>query len=174
AELLRAGPAGSYVPSFPIIHRADAEWFQNIDQPLIDATVRALEVRKKELREHSREMLHLDAEQAQALSLVLFGDAMFDRWQTKNVRKDFLPGYPPARDGKLFYLAGLEKSAGTVASLGIYSHAEQRYGDITVVTFGNTKVLDPFADRKLESVSPLLASYVAFVHGGSQVTADLQ
>jgi hypothetical protein len=174
AQLLLPGSTGSYTPTFPIVHRADAAWFTGIDKPLIDATVRAIEARQQELNTHFRNALHLDADQARTLSLVLFGDALFDRWQTKNVRKDFLPGYPPPRDGKLFFVAGLEKVPGSIASLGVYTHAESRYGDVTVVTYGRASVIDPFADEKPESVPHLIESYLAFVNGSSPATPGLQ
>ncbi len=171
-ELLRTGTAGSYKPTFPIIHRAQAAWFEGIDKSLVDATVRSIEARQQALHTQFHGTFHIDDDQA--LSLVLFGDALFDRWQTKNVRKDFLPGYPPLRDGKLFYLAGLEKVPGKIGSLGIYTHSEARYGDVTVITYGHTRVLDPFADEKPESVPHLIESYVAFVQGASPPTAEFQ
>lgn len=174
AELLRPGTSASYAPAFPIIHRMDAAWFEGIDRPLIDATVRAIEDRQRELRARFRDVLHLDADQVQALSLVLFGDTLFDRWQTRNVRKEFLPGYPPARDGKLFYLAALENAPGSIGSLGIYTHSEARYGDATVVTYGHVKVLDPFAKEKPEKVPHLVESYLALVHGASPGMPELQ
>jgi hypothetical protein len=173
AELLRPGAGGTYAPTFPIIHRADVAWFRGIDRALIDATVRAIEARQQELRTRFRDALHLDSDQERALSLVLFGDTLFDRWQTRNVRTGFLPGYPPARAGKEFYLAALQKAPGKIGSLGMYTHSEPRYGEIIVVTYGHTKVLDPFANEKPESVPKLIEAYVAFARGSSPATSKL-
>ena len=147
-ELLRLDARGRYSATFPIIHRSDAAWFGNIDRPVIDATAKAIEARQTDLRAQFGSLFQLSAEQQRDLSLILFGDTMFDRWQTRNVRKDFIGGYPPARDGKQFYVAALEKLPGKTASLGVYTHAEPRYGAFTVVNYGNTVALDPFAAQK--------------------------
>jgi hypothetical protein len=165
AQLLRRDAAGKYLAAFPIIRREDAAWFEGIDRPLIDATARAIEVRQQELRGRFRDALQLNAEQEQELSLVLFGDVLFDRWQTGHVRKEFLQGYPPPRDGKLFFVAALEQAPGNIGSLGIYSHAEAAYGDVKVISYGNTTVIDPFAGEKPERVPELIESYVGFVRG---------
>jgi hypothetical protein len=174
AQLLHAAGADSYAPAFPIIHRAEAAWFTNIDPPLTDATVRAIEARQQQLRSRFHAVFHLAAAQERALSLLLFGDALFDRWQTRYVREGFLPGYPPARDGKVFFVAALEKVPGTVGSLGIYSHTEARYEDVSVITYGHTAVLDPFVGRAPASVPPLIAAYQAFTRGTSPATAELR
>jgi hypothetical protein len=160
AQLLRLDAQGRYSATFPIIHRRDAAWFGNIDRPLIEATVKAIEARQADLRNQFSSLFQLTAEQQRGLSLILFGDTLFDRWQTRNVRKDFLAGYPPARDGKQFYVAALEKLPGKIASLGIYTHAEPRYGAYTVVNYGNTVALDPFAAQKPEDVAALLGGWV--------------
>lgn len=173
AGLLLAGAADSYTPAFPIIHRAEAGWFTDIDKPLIQATVAAIEARQRELRTHFHDVLHLQAAQEQALSLVLFGDVLFDRWQTRHVREGFLPGYPPARSGKVFYVAALEKVPGPIGSLGIYTHSEARYGEVAVITYGHIAVLDPFAGRPPESVPELIDSYLAFARGTSPATTEL-
>ena len=47
------------------------------------------------------------------------GLVLFDRWQVRNVRKDFLPGYPPARSGKSFYLLASEDARGPTASSAV-------------------------------------------------------
>jgi hypothetical protein len=169
AELLRTAAHGRrYTPTFPIIHRTEARWFENIDRPLIEATVRAIEARQQDLRFQFGALFKLGDEQQRALSLILFGDTLFDRWQTKNVRKDFLGGYPPARDGKQFYLAALEKAPGKIASLGIYTHAEPRYGAFTVVNYGHTVALDPFAAQRPEEVVASLSRWAK--DGGSPFT----
>jgi hypothetical protein len=168
AELLRSDTQGRYAPTFPIIHRTQARWFEDIDRPLIDATVRAIEARQQQFRSKFGALFSLDGERQRALSLILFGDTLFDRWQTKNVRKEFLGGYPPARDGKQFYLAALEKVPGKIASLGIYTHAEPRYGAFTVVNYGHTVALDPFAAEKPEDVVASLSRWSK--DGGSAFT----
>ena len=124
------------MPTFPIIHRGEVAYFTDLDKPLIEATGRAIESRKQELTTRFRDDLHLDQSQTKQLSLVLFGDVLFDRWQTGHVRKEFLLGYPPPRNGLQFYLTALEKVPGKIGSLGIYTHAEQRYGEMTLVTYG--------------------------------------
>jgi hypothetical protein len=174
AELLRRDAAGRYTATYPIIHREDAQWFAGIDKPLIGATVRSIEARQQELRARFREVLHLDVEPERALSLVLFGDVLFDRWQTGHVQKEFLQGYPPPRDGKMFYLAALEKVPGTIGSLGIYTHTEMTYGDVKVVAYGHTADLNPFELEKTENVSHLLQAYVGFVHGSSPPMRELK
>jgi hypothetical protein len=174
AGLLTPDAAGSYTPTFPIFRRADAEWLAGIDPPVIEATVRAIEARKEDLNAQFRGLLHLNEEQARELSLVLYGDVLFDRWQTKNVRTDFLPGYPPPRDGKLFYVAGLENDGGPIAPLGIYSHDETKYGDATVITYGHASAQDPFAAEKPDAVLQLIAAYVAFAKGGGPVSPELE
>src|SRR5580658_6721752 len=42
AELLRRDASGNYSVTFPIIHREDVRWFDEIDKPLIEATVRSI------------------------------------------------------------------------------------------------------------------------------------
>jgi hypothetical protein len=174
AELLRADGAGSFTPAFPIIHRSDAAWFQGIDKPLVGATVRTIEARERELLARFQDILHLDAEQGRALSLMLFGDTLFDRWQTKNVRMNFVQGYPPTRNGKVFYLAALQRVPGSIGSLGMYTHSEALHGDAMIVTYGHARELDPSVKEKPEKVPHLIESYVAFVHGASGAAPELQ
>jgi hypothetical protein len=174
AELLRRDAAGKYSVAFPIIRREDAAWFEGIDRPLIDVTARVIEARQQELRGRFHDALQLNAEQEQELSLVLFGDVLFDRWQTGHVRKEFLQGYPPPRDGKLFFVAALEQTPGNIGSLGIYSHAEATYGEVKVITYGHTAVIDPFAGEKPERVPGLIESYVGFVRGTAPAVSQLE
>jgi hypothetical protein len=173
AELLRRSDADSVKPTFPIVRRADAAWFTRIDLSLIDVTVRSIEARQAELRARFRDLLHLDASQERSLSLVLFGDILFDRWQTRHVRERFLQGYPPPRNGKLFYVAGLERVEGLIASLGIYTHSEPRYGDVTVVSYGHTQILDPFTGQVSDTIPRIIESYLAYVRGASRATPTL-
>lgn len=175
-ELLLPGPHGhgSYTPTFPIIHRDEAAYFTDLDKPLIEATVRAIESRKQELTTRFRDDLHLDQAQATQLSLVLFGDVLFDRWQTGHVRKEFLLGYPPPRNGLQFISRLLRKFPGKSDSLGIYTHAEQRYGEMTLVTYGHTRILDPFTQEQTAAVPGILGAYVAFVHGTAAATLDFE
>jgi hypothetical protein len=173
-QLLLPGPHDSYTPTFPIIHRGDAAYFTDLDNPLIEATVGAIESRKQELTTRFRDHLHLDQAQTTQLSLVLFGDVLFDRWQTGHVRKEFLLGYPPSRNGLQFYVTALEKVSGKIGSLGIYTHAEQRYGDMTLVTYGHTRILDPFTQEKPSDVLGILGTYVALVNGKSAATPELE
>lgn len=105
---------------------------------------------------------------------MLFGDVLFDRWQTGHVRKEFLLGYPPPRDGLQFYLTALEKVPGKIGSLGIYTHAEQRYGEMTLVTYDHTRILDPFTQEKTADVPGILGAYVAFASGTSAAAPDLE
>lgn len=171
AQLLGRDAAGKYSVAFPIIRSADAGWFEGIDGPLIDTTARAIEARQQELRGRFHDALQLNAEQERELSLLLFGDVLFDRWQTGHVRKGFLQGYPPPRDGKQFFVAALEQTPGNIGSLGIYSHAEAAYGDAKVISYGHTAVIDPFAGERPERVPGLLAAYVGFAHGSGNSPA---
>jgi len=173
AELLRPARDGIYTPTFPTIRRADAAMFRAIDTDLVDELVRLVEQRQPSLQKEFSETLHLDAQQTRALSLVLLGDVLFDRWQVRNVRKDFLPGYPPARGGKSFYLLASEDARGPTASLGFYSHTEQRYGDVQVVAFGNARTLDPFAGMGAMQISSLLDTYLGLTRGKSLASAEL-
>lgn len=174
AGLLRPDKPGSYMPTFPTIRRADVAWFQQIDRPLVDRVVRLVKGRKEELQTRFLDMLHLDPAQGRSLSLLLFGDVLFDRWQVRNVRKSFLPGYPPPRDGKLFYLVASEDATGRRASLGFYSHTEERHDGILVVTFGNGRSLDPFPAQDPERATHLLDSYLAFGRGTSPAPPELE
>ncbi|HEX4385726.1 MAG TPA: hypothetical protein VH083_22350 [Myxococcales bacterium] len=154
-ELLREID-GKLTPTFPILHKADAAWFRALDKPAVEATVKAIEAKKKDWEKRFREALQLNEVKARSLSMILFGDVLFDRWQTKNVRNEFLDGYPPARNGKQFYAVGLEKVDGSTASLGIYTHAEPHQGDYWVITYGNKRPQDPLVGLKAGDVQPLL------------------
>ena len=174
AQLLRPERDGTYTATFPTVRRADAAMFRAIDTDLVDEVVRIVEQRQPSLQKEFADALHLDAEQAQSLSLVLLGDVLFDRWQVRNVRKDFLPGYPPARDGKSFYLLASEDARAPTASLGFYSHAEQRQGDVQVVAFGHARTLDPFAGMDAMPISSLLDTYLSLIRGRSLASAELR
>jgi hypothetical protein len=134
----------------------------------------AIERRQQDLNERFRGQLHLNADQARALSLILFGDVLFDRWQTRNLGQGFPGGNASPRDGKIFFLAGLEKVPGKIGSLGMYTHAESRHEQATVLTYGHAAVPDPFAEAKPEDVQHLIESYVAFVQGGATVEPVLR
>jgi hypothetical protein len=51
---------------------------------------------------------------------------------------------------------GREKVDGSIASLGIYTHAEPHHGDYWVITYGNKRPQDPLVGLKAGDVQPLL------------------
>jgi hypothetical protein len=174
AQLLRQDDHGTYAPTFLTADRADAARFHAIDEPLVTRLVAAIRRRQPQLQERFMQALHIDAQQARALSLFALGDVPFDRWQVRNVRKEFLPGYPPARAGKSFYLLASEDEAGPVAAFGFYSHAEQRHGDVLVATFGCVRNADPFGAGPARVLDARLAAYLAFVQGRAPASTPLR
>jgi hypothetical protein len=174
AQLLRRDDTGTYTPTFLTADRADAARFRAIDGALVERLAAAIRRRQPQLQERFMHALQIDAQQARTLSLFAFGDVPFDRWQVRNVRKEFLPGYPPARAGKGFYLLASGDESGPLAAFGFYSHAEQRHGDVLVATFGRARSADPFAAGNPRVADARLASYLAFVQGRTPASAQMR
>jgi hypothetical protein len=174
AQLLRREDSGAYTPMFVTVTAADAKRFHAIDPALVDTVAAAVERQQSQLQDRFMRALHVDADQARPLSLIALGDVLFDRWQVRNVRKEFLPGFPPARAGKEFYLLASEDESGPRAALGFYSHSEQRYGDTLVVTFGHARTADPFAAGTPQLATQRIESYLAFARGATPASPELR
>lgn len=158
AGLLVHQSDGSYTPTFPVIGRAEARAFIAIDPGLAERMAKMVESHARDLRAAAPDLP----------AVILFSDIPFDRWQVRNVRSQFLGGYPPPRAGKEFYVADIEKGAA-----GFYAHDEQAYGERTLVTFG-TSPLSPPTEKQLAGYPAIKRSaYARLPALANSLTADL-
>jgi len=155
-ELLKKNIDGAYKPNIMVITLKDNRQYLNVDDKLVDDTVRFLTSRMSQIETAYKKINGLKNIDFSDASFFILSDVMLDNWQIRNVEEKILKAARTKRNGMNYYYSIQEnENKKSCEAFGIYGNSYISYGKIMYAMYGNQRESVNFRTLSTEKLCEL-------------------